>query len=388
MAKRIRRTSAGAAAPSSAASTSTSTASSPGAKRSKGGPRWGRIRGQLITDFTVQLSTLSEAGIPVVKALSILEGQTRPGPFKLVLQDLVEDVSAGTPVSEAMAKHEALFDELYTAMVRAGEAGGVLDAILNRLATFREKAAEIRANVRGAMIYPTVIFIVAIAVMSAVIVFVIPRFKEIFDSFNVDLPQVTQVLLDISDFAVQYWYIVFGIPILLFVGHSSLMKVPGRYRYRMHKWSLKLPLIGSVVANSLVAGFSRTFGTLIQAGVPHIDALEIVRDSTGNDVLREAIEDVRRTVREGEGLARPMGESGLFDDLVVNMVDVGEETGELDRMLMKVADAYEVQVDRRIEAMFKLLEPLLLVVIAGMVGFIVVALFMPLLEIMSQLGNM
>jgi len=381
MAKKIRRTSAAASAPSRPAAPS-------GAKRARSSGRRSRVGGQLITDFTIQLSTLSEAGIPVVKALSILEGQTRPGPFKLVLQDLVEDVSAGTPVSEAMAKHEGVFDELYTSMVRAGEAGGVLDAILSRLAVFREKASEIRANVRGAMIYPTVIFIVAIAVMSAVIVFVIPKFKEIFDSFKITLPAVTQTLLDISSFAVSYWYAVFGVPIGLALLHTSLMKAPGRYRYRMHKLSLRLPLLGSVVSNSLVATFSRTFGTLIQAGVPHIEALEIVRDSTGNDVLREAIEEVRRTVREGEGLARPMGESGLFDDLVVNMVDVGEETGELDTMLNKVADAYEKQVDRRIEAMFKLLEPLLLVVIAGMVGFIVVALFMPLLEIMSQLGNL
>lgn len=377
MAKRIRRTSA----PAQAARPQGG-----GAKRSSGGG--GRVSGQLVTDFTVQLSTLSEAGIPVVKALSILEGQAKAGPFKRILQELVEDVSAGTPLSEAMAKHERCFDELYTSMVRAGEVGGVLDTILERLAAFREKAAEIRANVRGAMIYPAVIFVVAIAVMSAVIVWVIPSFKEIFSSFQVDLPRVTQVLLDISDFVVKYWYVCFGVPLLLFLAHVLAMGRPGGYRYRIHGLYLKLPLVSPVIKTSLVAGFARTFGTLIQAGVPHIDALEIVRDSTGNDVLREAVEDVRRTVREGEGLARPMGETGLFDDLVVNMVDVGEETGELDRMLMKVSAAYEKQVDRRIEAMFKLLEPLLLVLIAAMVGFIVVALFMPLLEIMTQLGQM
>jgi type IV pilus assembly protein PilC len=300
----------------------------------------------------------------------------------------VEDVSAGTPLSEAMSKHERCFDELYTAMVRAGEVGGVLDAILNRLASFREKASEIRAQVRGAMIYPSVIFVVAMGVMSAVIVFVIPSFKEIFKSFRVDLPRVTQVLLDISDFVMGYWYLCFGLPLLLFVGHTVLMSRPGAYRFRVHGLYLKLPIIAPVVRTSLVAGFTRTFGTLIQAGVPHIDALEIVRDSTGNDCLRAAVEEVRRTVREGEGLARPMGETGLFDDLVVNMVDVGEETGELDAMLVKVADAYEKQVDRRIDAMFKLLEPLMLVLIAAMVGFIVIALFMPLLEIMTQLGQM
>jgi len=380
MAKRIRRTSAPTQAPR--------TAAGGGGAQPKAGRRRGRVAGQLVTDFTVQLATLSEAGIPVVKSLSILEGQTKAGPFKTLLGDLVEDVSGGTPLSEAMAKHERVFDELYTSMVRAGEAGGVLDTILNRLATFREKAAEFRAKVKGAMIYPTVIFVVAVAVMSAVIVFVIPRFEEIFASFSVDLPRMTQVLLDISRFAVDYWYLVFGLPALLVLGHFLLMGRPGGYRYFFHKLGLKLPVMGSVVSASLVAGFSRTFGTLIQAGVPHLDALEIVRDSTGNDVLREGIEHVRRTVREGEGLARPMGATGLFDDLVVNMVDVGEETGELDRMLVKVADAYEKQVDRKIEALFKLLEPLLLIIISTMVGFIVVALFMPLLGIMSELGNM
>ncbi|MCB9915738.1 MAG: type II secretion system F family protein [Planctomycetes bacterium] len=379
MAQRIRRTSAPAQQPGPQRA-----GGGGGARRAKAG---GRVPGQLVTDFTVQLATLSEAGIPVVKALSILEGQTKAGPFKRVLQDLVEDVSAGTPLSEAMAKHERSFDELYTAMVRAGEAGGVLDTILNRLASFREKAAEIRANVRGAMIYPAVIFVVAISVLSAVIVWVIPKFEDIFKSFGVELPRITQVLLDLSDFVVTYWYVCFGVPVLLFVAHSLMMSRPSGYRYRMHGLLLRLPILSPVVKTSLVAGFTRTFGTLIQAGVPHIDALEIVRDSTGNDVLREAVEDVRRTVREGEGLARPMGETGLFDDLVVNMVDVGEETGELDRMLMKVADAFEKQVDRRIEAMFKLLEPLLLVLIACMVGFIVIALFMPLLEIMTQLGK-
>lgn len=378
MAKRIRR----AAAPTQQTRPQAAAGGKPAGKRR------GRVNGQLVTDFTIQLSTLSEAGISVVKALSILEGQTKPGPFKYVLADLVEDVSAGTPLSEAMAKHDRVFDQLYTSMVRAGEAGGVLDTILTRLATFREKAADIRATVKGAMIYPGVIFTVAIGVLSAVIVFVIPKFQEIFASFNVDLPPVTQVLLDISEFAVGYWYLVFGIPALLLLLHFTLMGKPGAYRYFVHKTVLKIPVMGTVISTSLVAGFSRTFGTLIQAGVPHIEALEIVRDTTGNDVLQDAIEDVRKTVREGEGLASPLGATGLFDDLVVNMVDVGEETGELDRMLVKVAEAYEKQVDRKIDAMFKLLEPLMLVLIAAMVGFIVVALFMPLLSIMSQLGGM
>jgi len=378
MAKKIKRT-------TGAPDTVARTAKSDGAPREK--RKRGRVASQAVNDFTIQLATLSEAGIPVVKALTILEGQTRPGPFKYVLQDLVGDVSGGTPLSEAMAKHEQVFDSLYSSMVRAGEAGGILDVVLTRLATFREKAADIRATVRGAMIYPMVILTVAMAVLAAVITWVIPKFREIFESFGVDLPGSTEALLSISDACVNYWYLVFGLPIVLVFLHLAAMRRGGAYRFRIHGILLRIPGLGPVIRNSIVAGFARTFGTLIQAGVPHLDGLSIVRDTTGNDVLADAIEDIRRVVREGDGLARPMGETGLFDDLVVNMVDVGEETGELDRMLLKVADAYEVQVDRTIDAFFKLLEPALLILIAGVVGFIVVALFMPLMEIMSQLGS-
>ena len=360
-------------------------AAGPAASRPK--RKVGRVPGQLVSDFTIQLATLSEAGIPVVKSLTILEGQTRPGPFKTVLQDLVEDVSAGTPLSEAMAKHERVFDRLYSSMVRAGEAGGVLDRILNRLAAFRENAAQIRSRVKAAMIYPGVIIFVAVTVVSVVIVWVIPKFQEIFESFNITLPGVTQFLLDVSSFTIQYWYLVFGVPIVLIMLHGFLMRTRQPYRYRMHHVLLKIPAVGPVVSRTLVSGFARTFGTLIEAGVPHLDALSIVRDATGNEVLMAGVESIRRTVREGEGIARPMGETGLFDDLVTNMVDVGEATGELDKMLLKVADAYEVQVDRKINAMFKLIEPVLLIFVAIFVGFIVIALFLPLMEIMSQVGN-
>jgi len=333
----------------------------------------------------VQLATLSEAGIPIVKALTILEGQTRPGPFKYVLQELTEDVAGGTPLSEALAKHEKAFDTLYSSMVRAGEAGGVLDRILQRLATFREKAAEIRGRVVGAMIYPLIIGLVATTVVSFVIVWVIPKFREIFDSFGIELPAPTQILLDISAFVTTYWYLVFGLPVVLAILHVAFMRRSQPYRHRIHKIVLRIPIMGRVVSKSIISSFARTFGTLIQAGVPHLDALGIVRDATGNEVLIEGVEMIRRSVREGEGIARPMGDSGLFDDMVVNMVDVGEETGELDRMLLRVADAYETQLDRQIDAMFKIIEPVMIVVMAVFVGFIVVALFLPLMKIMNTL---
>lgn len=356
------------------------------APRSSGRRRGGRVKSDLITDFTIQLATLTEAGIPIVKALTILGGQMRPGPFKAVLEEMTEDVSGGTPLSEAMGKHPRCFDDLYSSMVRAGEAGGVLDRILNRLAAFREKAAEIRSKFIGAMIYPIIVVLVALGVVSGVVVFVIPKFKEIFDSFNIELPQATKILLNGSDFAMQYWYAVFGAPVLLVVLHLVLMNRSQGYRYRMHLWAMKIPVMGSLIRRSLVANFSRTFGTLIQSGVPHLDALAIVRDATANEVLIEGVENIRRTVREGEGIARPMGETGIFDDLVTNMVDVGEETGELDNMLLKVADAYEKAADRKIDALFKLLEPIIIVFMAGFVGFIVVALFLPLMEIMNSIG--
>jgi type IV pilus assembly protein PilC len=220
-----------------------------------------------------------------------------------------------------------------------------------------------------------------------VILFIIPKFDEIFRSFHITLPAVTRFLLDTSTFAVKFWYLVFGLPIVLLVTHLVVLKRSQPYRYRVHQLLLKLPALGPLLSRSLVAAFARTFGTLIQAGVPHLDALGIVRDATSNEVLMEGVEEIRKTVREGEGIARPMGESGLFDDMVVNMVDVGEATGELDKMLLKVAVAYEKQVDRTIDTLFKLIEPALILCVAALVGFIVVALFLPLMEIMKGIQN-
>ncbi len=379
MAKRIQRSAPRAAAPGAP---SAGGEAQPAARK-----RGGRVSSQMVTDFTLQLATLTEAGIPIAKSLAILEGQARPGPFKNVLGDLLEDVSAGTPLSESMAKHPKVFGRLYSSMVRAGEAGGVLDTVLTRQAEYMEKMREIKGKIVGAMVYPLVIVCVAIAVVSAVVLFIIPRFDEIFKSFHITLPAMTRILLDTSTFAVHYWYLVFGLPILLVATHFFLLARNQPYRYRVHQLLLKVPALGTVLSRSLIASFARTFGTLIQAGVPHLDALGIVRDATRNEVLMEGVEEIRKTVREGEGIARPMGESGLFDDLVVNMVDVGEATGELDKMLLKVAYAYEKQVDRAIDTMFKLVEPALILCVAALVGFIVVALFLPLMEIMKGIQN-
>lgn len=371
--------------------------STPAPKRAQaaGGPvdapvrkgRGGRVNAALVTDFTVQLATLSDAGIPVVKALTILEGQTEPGPFKDILREITEDVSGGAPLSDALAKHEKVFDTLYSSMVRAGEVGGVLDRVLDRLAEFREKAADIRSKIKQAVIYPAILILVSIGVVSAVIIFVIPTFNEIFTSFDVELPEPTRILLGISEFMTSYWYVVFGVPILASIGHKVAVGRNRGYRRGWHAVLLKVPFLGTVLNRSMTAMFARTFGTLVQAGVPHLDALGIVRDASGNEVLVDAVEDIRRTVREGEGIARPMGETGLFDDVVTNMVDVGEETGELDSMLLKVADAYDDQVDRKLAALFKVLEPAILVLMAVLIGGLVVALILPLTKMMSTIGG-
>ena len=350
-------------------------------------PSGRRVSGQVVTDFTLQLATLTSAGIPLVRALGILHGQAKAGPFKEVLAEVTEDVAAGTPLSEAMGKHSRAFDSLYASMVRAGETGGLLDTILERLAILRERAAEINAKIRGAMVYPSMIVVVALVVISIVILFVIPRFQAIFDTFDVELPLTTRSLLGMADIGTRYWYLVFGVPLALFVLHRLMLARGGAYRRFIHKRLMGVPLMGAVLSQGYVASFARTFGTLIQAGVPHLDALGIARDTASNMIIIEAVEDIRAAVREGEGIATPMAESGAFDDLVCNMVEVGEETGELDGMLIKVADAYEVQVDRKMDNLFKVMEPAMLVVMAIFVGFVVVALFMPLLSIMNSMGN-
>lgn len=384
MARRIQRTSpAPKRANASPGAGSSGGGSAGGASRSRGK----RVDANLVTDFTVQLATLSDAGIPVVKALTILEGQTPPGAFKDVLREITEDVSGGSPLSEAMAKHDRVFDHLYSSMVKAGEVGGVLDRVLNRLAIFREKAADIRAKIKQALIYPAVLVTFAIFVIAAVVMIVIPKFKEIFESFNVDLPEPTRILLGISGFMTQWWYLVVGLPVLIFVSHNIAVRNSRGYRRGWHALLLKIPFLGPVLNRSMTASFARTFGTLVQAGVPHLDALGICRDTSGNEVLMDAVEDIRRTVREGEGIARPMGESGLFDDVVTNMVDVGEETGELDGMLLKVADAYDVQVDRKLAAFFKVLEPAILIFMAVVIGGLVIALIMPLTKMMQTIGS-
>jgi type IV pilus assembly protein PilC len=375
--------------PAPTAAVAASAANAAGA--AKGGPSLfasKRVTPRALSEFTSQLAVLLNAGIPITKSLRILEGQLAPGPMKRVAASLVEDVEGGTALSEAMTKHDAVFDPLYTNMVRAGEAGGVQEEILNRLAGFLTASEAIKSRVKGALAYPVAIIVVAVVVLLLVFAFVIPRFKQVFATLGKGaMHWTTQLVIDIGEH-LQFWWWIYLVGVGLLVAlHRVLMARVDGYRSFMHRWALRMPLFGTLVHKSLVARFARTFGTLIQSGVPHLDALDILAASTANVHMKAAVGGVQSSIREGAGFAVPMGESGMFDDIVVNMVDVGEQTGELDRMLTKIADRYEIEVDRTIETTFKLIEPILLVFLAVAVGFIVFALFMPLLQMMQNLNK-
>ena len=347
-----------------------------------------RVTPRVLAEFTSQLAVLLNAGIPIMKSLRILEGQLPPGPMKRIAAQLVDDVEGGTSLSEAMAKHDMVFDALYTNMVRAGEAGGVQEEILNRLSGFLAQSETIKSRVKGALAYPIAIMVVALLVLLLVFAFVIPKFKAVFETLGKgDLHWTTKVVMGVGDHMKLWWWAYLLAIVLVIALHRLLLAKVDGYRRFMHGLALRLPLFGGLIHKSLVARFARTFGTLIQSGVPHIEALDILQASTKNVHMRGAVAKVQSSIREGAGFAVPMGESRMFDDIVVNMVDVGEQTGELDRMLSKVADRYETEVDRTVETTFKAIEPILLVVMAVIVGFIVFALFMPLLTMMKQMSR-
>lgn len=346
-----------------------------------------RVTPKVLAEFTSQLAVLLNAGIPITKSLRILSGQLPPGPMKRIANSLLEDVEGGTSLSEAMQKHDTTFDPLYTNMIRAGEAGGVQEEILNRLAGFLTQSETIKSRVKGALAYPISIMVVAGLVLLLVFAFVIPKFKAVFESMGQKdgLHWTTETVIAIGEHMKLWWWAyLLGIVLLVTLHRLLMVKVMG-YRSFMHGFALKVPLFGALVHKSLVARFARTFGTLIQSGVPHLEALDILNASTRNVHMKGAVGMVQASIREGAGFAVPMGESRMFDDIVVNMVDVGEQTGELDRMLAKVADRYETEVDRTVETTFKVIEPIILVFMAGAVGFIVFALFMPLLSMMQTL---
>lgn len=362
----------------------------PLAERAGAGAKERRLRGRVsqnaLSNFTTQLAVLQSSGLPLVRSLRILAGQMKPGLLKSTLTRVREDVEGGTSLSEALSKHPRVFDSLYVNMVKAGEAGGALDTILNRLAGFMEKAQALRSQIRSASIYPTVVFSLALLVLFVVMTIVVPKFQEFLKDLGQDLPPLTVAVLATSEFLRTYWYAFVALPFVLWAALHFYAKTAGG-ALLLDRVRLKLPLFGPILHKNIIARFCRTLSTLLSSGVPILESFAIVKASIGNRVVENAIEAVRTSVREGEGIARPLGESGLFDDLIVNMVDVGEKTGELDKMLSRIGESYESQVDRLVKGFVSVLEPLLIIVIGGVVLVIILSIFQPLLKLMESLQS-
>jgi type IV pilus assembly protein PilC len=344
-------------------------------------------RKQLVA-FTRQLSTLQDAGLPILRSLQILEQQQKPGLLKAIIGGVADEVESGGTLSDAMAKYPKGFDKLYVNMINAGEIGGVLDLILSRLADFMEKAAKLKKKVIGAMIYPGVVISIAVAIVSMIMIFVIPKFEQIFKDFKTDLPGITVMLLVISRwFATQYgWAYVLFSPIILAV-LIKLIRMSEGGKFAVDLVKLKIPILGSILAKTAIARFTRTLGTLISAGVPILDALNITKETCGNEVYSRALLKVHDSIREGESMADPLRATKVCDALVVNMIDVGEETGDLDKMLMKIADNYDSDVDVLVGSLISILEPVMVVILGVIVGFIVVALFAPMIALIQSVSG-
>ncbi len=346
----------------------------------------GGVSSKQLCTFTRQFSTLQDAGLPVLRSLKILEHQMKPGVLKNALMDVVEDVESGSTLSEAFAKHPKCFDRLYVNMVKAGEAGGALEVIMQRLADFKEKAQSLKRRITGAMVYPVVVILVAVCILSFIMIYIIPKFQAIFKDFGFRLPWLTEALMAVSEWFVKYWYTLPLFPLGLWL-LIKLIRLNKTGNYVMDRIKLFVPVMGQLIEKTIVARTTRTLGTLVSSGVPILEALSITRETCTNAVFERMYQKVYESIREGETIAQPLKESRLVDDMVVNMIDVGEETGDLDTMLYKIADVYDEEVNVLVEGLIALLEPLMIVVLGLIIGTIVIALFLPLIKLLEGLSK-
>ncbi len=344
-----------------------------------------RVSAKQLTPFTRQLSTLIDAGLPLVRSLGVLRNQMKPGALKDILGTVAQDVEGGSTFSEALAKHPKSFSKLFINMVRAGEVGGVLDTVLQRLAEFAEKSAALRRKIKGAMVYPAVVVFVIVGVLIVIFKFVMPTFVDMFKDMKQELPGTTLFLIKISNFVQTRKVLLIPAVIIAIAILFNIIKKTRKGGYAIDKIKLKLPVVGQLVQKMVVARFSRTLGTLITSGVPILQALAITKETAGNEVVARAVANVHDSIREGESIAGPLESSGAFPPLVSNMIDVGEETGNLDQMLMKVADTYDDEVDVAVAGLTSIMEPVLIIFMGGIVGFIVISLFLPLIEMAMQM---
>tara|TARA_R110000868_G_scaffold241497_3_gene496626 strand:+ start:329260 stop:330558 length:1299 start_codon:yes stop_codon:yes gene_type:complete len=361
-------------------------------KKKGGGFSIGGVSPKYLTLFTRQLSTLQDAGLPLLRSLQILESQQKPGVLKNVLQNVTEEVEGGSSLSESMAKQPKAFNHLYVKMVNAGEIGGVLDIILQRLSDFMEKSEKLKRKIKGAMVYPIVVVLIALIILTGIMLLIIPQFETIFADFGVELPALTLWLVNTSSWVagttpgqeVPGWiFVLFGPPAIFFGVKLIRKTTPGKAV--LDTLILWTPVFGTLIRKTTIARFTRTLGTLISAGVPILEAVTITGQTSGNYVFEKALRKVHDSIREGETFADPLRESKTCDAIVVNMIDVGEETGDMDSMLMKIADNYDEEVDVAVEALVSLLEPIMVVLLGGMVGTIVVAMFLPMVKMIESL---
>ncbi|HHT9136144.1 MAG TPA: type II secretion system F family protein [Candidatus Wunengus sp. YC60] len=358
----------------------------PAKKRKEITISFGKVKSKELTTFTRQLSTLQDAGLPIIRGLKILSSQMKKGLLKKTTLAVIEDIEGGNTLSGALARHPRVFDKLYVNIVKAGEVGGALDIILQRLADFREKTERLVRKIISAMIYPTVVTVVAISILIGLMIFIIPNFAKIFEELNLELPTPTRMLITFSTILKTQWMFIPAVPFGTFILYKILGKIK-KTRLIIDKTKFKLPIFGAIINKSTVSRFSRTLATLTTSGVPILDALNNVKDATGNAAMAQAIQNIHNSIRGGESITKPLRDSKICDEMVVNMVEVGEETGELDKMLTKVADNYDDEVDRAVEAMVSLIEPMMIVFLGGSVGFIVIAMFVPLIKLMQGIGG-
>jgi type IV pilus assembly protein PilC len=340
-----------------------------------------------LVTFTRLFATMIDAGLPLIQCLDILSNQQASKQFAAVLKDIKGHVEQGATFSEALKRHPKVFDELFTNLVHAGEVGGILDSIMNRLSIYLEKRQKLVRQVRGAMVYPSVVIVIAIGVMTVLLTFVIPAFEGMFAEFGGGkdkLPVLTRALISISNGFVTYlpFMVVFGIAAVSLVSYVNRQAKGKRF---FHQSYLKLPIMGSVLKKIAVSRFTRTLGTLLQSGVPILDALEICARTSGNVVIESGIMHVRQSISEGKNMAEPLAATGVFPDMVVQMIAVGEQTGALDQMLNKIADFYEEETDVAVAAMTSALEPILMVGVGGMVGVVLIAMYLPIFSLAGSI---
>jgi type IV pilus assembly protein PilC len=348
----------------------------------------GKVKSKVMTAFTRQLATLVDAGLPLLRGLRVLEKQERHSTLKQIIGELALSIEGGSTFSESLAQHPKVFNRLYVNMVKAGELGGVLEVVLSRLAEFMEKAQKIKGKVIAAMFYPVAVLVVATVILGVLMTVVIPKFREVFMGLGEGrpLPKFTEVVLGISEMVKDH-IVYTGIGVAVFVVLFMLFIHTKFGRHVFDKVKLKMPVVGPVVSKVAISRFTRTLGTLVSSGVPILQALTIVKETAGNVIVSNAVGAVHDSVKEGETITAPLEASGVFPPMVVSMVDVGEQTGALPEMLLKIADNYDEEVDNAVAAMTSLLEPIMIVFLAVIVGSIVIAMFLPLIDLMNNLGG-